>query len=288
MGLITWNPNDLGSGSTLDSTLLVLNISKHSGGSRATIPITQGKYYFEININSIVSNLDLGISNLIYTFSSDIATDTKNVCVTRESSVGSIGIAVDLINHSVKFYRNGNLKISKTIPVSLQGKEVYPIVRSSTSDGVRLITANFGSSEFNIINSNLDEWINLQNDGYQPYDMKNADWFYIKKHLIKSNNIIYYLNEENVWQEIELQEPLTKENFEMYGMNNLDRINDEKLQELYGEEFEIITWTNDPSEEVSYQLEGSQDTTWSEEGKLFEIVVDEDKKIKAISSFDIL
>jgi len=63
------------------------------------------------------------------------------------------------------------------------------------------------------------------------------------KHLIKSSNKIYLLNEEGQWVESDLQEPLSKEDFETYGLDNLSDIAD-KLDSLPDEEFEIITWTD--------------------------------------------
>ncbi|NMA70016.1 MAG: hypothetical protein GX958_11460, partial [Desulfitobacterium sp.] len=61
--------------------------------------------------------------------------------------------------------------------------------------------------------------------------------------LIKSSNKIQVLSEGN-WLDTGLVEPLTKEDFETHGMDDLSLISFDKWDEL-DDEFEIITWTED-------------------------------------------
>ncbi|SNS21480.1 hypothetical protein SAMN05446037_100658 [Anaerovirgula multivorans] len=71
------------------------------------------------------------------------------------------------------------------------------------------------------------------------------------KHLIKSSNKIHLLS-EGEWVETALLEPLTKLDFETYGMDTLNGITDEKLQELEGEEIEVIAWTDREGEKPKF------------------------------------
>jgi hypothetical protein len=61
--------------------------------------------------------------------------------------------------------------------------------------------------------------------------------------LIKSSNKIQVLSEGN-WLDTGLVEPLTKADFEGFGMDDLSLIPSEKWNEL-DDEFEVITWTGD-------------------------------------------
>lgn len=130
---------------------------------------------------------------------------------------------------------------------------------------------------------NKNKWrINRLEVGTEPLDSPTKIF-----HLIKSNNNFYFLNELDEWERIELIEPLTKEDFEQYGMSSLDKVTSDKLQELEGVEFEVITWTDEEGEKISIQLQG-QEIEWSDEGKLFEIVIDDSKKIKNIMEITIV
>lgn len=97
-------------------------------------------------------------------------------------------------------------------------------------------------------------------------------------YLIKSSNTIKTFA-NNTWVDTELIEPLSKNDFEIHGINNLSIIPYEKWMEL-DNEFEIITWTDIPPKVIEDSIQGEQ-KQWSEEGKLFEISIDRD--IKTIS-----
>lgn len=62
--------------------------------------------------------------------------------------------------------------------------------------------------------------------------------------LIKYNNKILTLSENNELVDTELVEPLTKQDFIAHGINKLSNIPKEKLSELNS--FEILTWTDSP------------------------------------------
>lgn len=134
--------------------------------------------------------------------------------------------------------------------------------------------------------------------------------------LIKEGDKIKSLSDER-WIDTNLLEPITKLNFEEYGIKNIGEIPQEYWQEL-GEEFEIITWVDKKNiEDVSlfiyhekhtpidlldeefevltwtdeigdleeFEVEG-QESDWSYEGKLFEAEIDEDR-LKEIVSIEV-
>lgn len=83
---------------------------------------------------------------------------------------------------------------------------------------------------------------NNGNTGYiqfaqlEMYDAEND------RYLIKLNNKIYSITSEGDLIETSLEEPLTKQSYADYGIDDLTLINSTKLNQL--EEFEILAWTD--------------------------------------------
>lgn len=86
-----------------------------------------------------------------------------------------IGIAIDLDNDTIAFYKN-SVKIG-TIPYtpsSLVGDEVYIAVTRGSYAGTATYEANFGAAKFDMVSSNPTEWSYLLDQGYLPFDIESA------------------------------------------------------------------------------------------------------------------
>lgn len=159
---VTLNPNDMGSGNALSNgNLTVVNTSSGSG-IRATHGKSFGKWYWEVKFDSGDRSCYVGISNKNFTITSTSTSDTNwrayygvNGALVPQGSgsfntawnVGNIiGIALDLDNGTLEFYKNGvSMGISHTNIKELG--EVYPTL-SSNSTSSKNITMNFGATPF--------------------------------------------------------------------------------------------------------------------------------------------
>lgn len=253
MNLITWNPNDIGSGLSLSNDNFTVTSSVSTWRSvRATKGKSEGKWYWEITLDDIVGSGAVkrnvtGIGTSESSLSTFVGATEKSlgwsqhdnylhydddVAITsygESNNNGVIGIALDLDNDTIEYFMNG---------VSQGVIDEYSIINLNPDDGLFYPTeslavsgattsVNFGATPF-------------QYDipyGFKPYDIDNA--FNIK-HFLKSNNRFFYIEDDSL-QEAPISEPLTKEHFNTYGFNGLKNINPNILNELPDNYFSILT-----------------------------------------------
>ncbi|CAK7055327.1 discoidin domain-containing protein [Tissierella sp.] len=114
------------------------------------------------------------------------------------------------------------------------------------------LNINVNSSKIFPIDNVICRYIKINNIGTSYSSTANQGFAELRVHgdevkysLIKSNSKIYtYI--DNDWQEMDLTEPVSKSDFENYGIVDLSIIPREKWNEL-DNEFEILTWTLDGS-----------------------------------------
>ncbi|PIH56945.1 SPRY domain-containing protein [Paenibacillus sp. LK1] len=197
---ITLNPNDMGSGNTLSNGNLT--VSSTSYGVRATHGKTSGKWYWEV---SLISGTDLrfalGISNKSYSFTSIVTTSPNwrsfggnGYRYPENSSYGTglavgdvIGVALDLDNGKLEFYKNGvSMGISHTDVKELG--EVYPTMGAliASNSTARVVTFNFGATPFAY----------KMPSGFLAYNSKPSN-----KILLSSGDNKYYGSTEYVYTE---------------------------------------------------------------------------------------
>lgn len=155
---VTLNPDDKGSGNTLsNSNLTVRNTA--STGIRATHGKSSGKWYWEVRFDSGANALAIGVSNIIY----DLLKWNSESIFWKSWYLGYkypeqikyglslvtsdiIGVALDLDNGTLEFYKNGvSMGISHTNVKDLG--EVYPTLVSGSNNGITA-TINFGATPF--------------------------------------------------------------------------------------------------------------------------------------------
>ncbi|WP_019639008.1 SPRY domain-containing protein [Paenibacillus fonticola] len=158
---VTLNPNDMGSGITLSNGNLTVTTASNNNSIRATHGKILGKWYWEVKLSNGVDST-IGISNKSFSMiSSEINTSNnwrvynvaggrkfpENTTYGTPSTVGNtIGVALDLDNGTLEFYKNGiSMGISHANVKELG--EVYPTLRfySNTSQTMNI---NFGATSF--------------------------------------------------------------------------------------------------------------------------------------------
>lgn len=234
MSLITWNPNDKGNNVILSNENLTAQVPNYNNSVRATVGKMSGKWYWELQFTEL-RLANVGISNKsLPAQSSNILTISPNYRgyysnggwkFPEQKSYGNsygvndvIGIALDLDNFTLSFYKNGiNQGVSHTNLEVLE--EVFPTIAGDASGNT--CTANFGATPFQY---EIPE-------GYLPYDYENADWVNTNKYLLKKDNKILTIESDALVETI-LQEPLTKLDFEELGFNGLDLLLDKDLSNM--------------------------------------------------------
>lgn len=159
---VTLNPNDAGSGFTLSNGNLTIVSSTDFRAIRATHGKTSGKWYWEVKYDSGVRNTHIGVSNKSFSLTGSIIATSpewrtyygnsgnkypENTEYSTVWDVGNIiGVALDLDNGTLQFFKNGvSMGISHT---NLKGMgEVFPTL-GSFSGNSKTISINFGSSPF--------------------------------------------------------------------------------------------------------------------------------------------
>lgn len=199
------------------------------GGAFTSKPLSSGKWYLELKVISssrpsdnafcvgineanltFINNYMYGYSPKEYAYISHTGQKSNNYV--REVygssySVGDVvGIAIDLNNKKLEFYKNG---VSQGIAYnnfnSISGDVVIGFREYYNIE----LLFNFGATPFQYPIP----------QGFLPYDIDNADWF------VRFNNLIfldgrYYAYINNEFIEVEP----TKESFELYGTDLLDLV----------------------------------------------------------------
>lgn len=124
---------------------------------RATVGKTNGKWYWEVKINNIASFVGItGESDrqyqAIYGFGGEIwnnITSPTRIAYGSDLGINSvIGVALDLDNDKIVWYKNGVSFGSNSIkPSELEGSQIFPVVLSGTAQKI-VFEANFGASDF--------------------------------------------------------------------------------------------------------------------------------------------
>lgn len=164
---VTLNPSDSNLVHTLSNGNLTDTTSATNGGNiRATRGKAKGKYYWEVKFDSGTNTIMIGIANKTFSIASnhstgvtvdsphyrafrfDIANKYPEATAYGTSvAVGNvIGIALDLDNGKLEFYKNGvSMGVSHT---DLAGMgEVFPLFRT-ISNATKTVTFNFGITAF--------------------------------------------------------------------------------------------------------------------------------------------
>jgi hypothetical protein len=178
------NPNDKTSGITLSNNNLTTSQATSTvQGVRATHGKSSGKWYWEVKLNSGETSVSIGVSNKNFNISNQyiVGTDANLINYKGISSydisltVGTIiGVALDLDNGTLEFYKNGvNTGFSHTKIKELG--EVYPTFRDFHTK-TKTVTFNFGTSPF----------IYNVPSGFYPYNIE-----FEHKILLSSNSKTY-------------------------------------------------------------------------------------------------
>lgn len=230
MALITWNPNDKGSGVTLANSNLTVTIGNNRNGVRATEGKTRGKWYWEIYVGDTTGGGDnsifFGVANssvvmdtyvydkqggrFYYRYNGNKFPENVNY---GDPSGSLIGVALNMDEYTLEFYRNGVSQGISHTNLEMLG-EVFPCITQGSTAPSYNTTANFGATPFKYPIP----------EGYMPYDVENASWFNPRKFLLKSDNSssISTIDSSGSIIATTLTEPLTKENFKEFGFTDLN------------------------------------------------------------------
>lgn len=164
---VTLNPNDLGGTMSLSNgNLTVTSTAGTNGAVRASHGKTKGKWYWEVKLDNSINAFIIGVSNKNYPITSTVYTGTtgdalylrgynlSNGRVMPENGANGttlalgdvMGVALDLDNGTLEFYKNGiSLGVSHSNLGSLG--EVFPIFKDINTSS-KIVTFNFGNTPF--------------------------------------------------------------------------------------------------------------------------------------------
>ncbi|WFR62116.1 hypothetical protein P9222_28300 [Paenibacillus amylolyticus] len=159
---VTLNPNDMGSGFTLSNGNLTVVTSTDYRAIRATHGKSNGKWYWEVKYDAGVKNVHIGVSNKSFLLTGNIVADSsmwrtyygnsgnkypENTAYSTVWDIGTVvGVALDLDNGTLEFFKNGvSMGISHTNVKELG--EVYPTLGSFSANS-KTVTVNFGERPF--------------------------------------------------------------------------------------------------------------------------------------------
>ncbi|MCP1185118.1 SPRY domain-containing protein [Paenibacillus sp. 1781tsa1] len=220
---VTLNPNDAGTGHLLSTDNLTDTVTAGSN-IRATHSKTAGKWYWEIKYVSGNAALAMGIADIRYPISSAVWNTNSGdgiylrgyygingPRIPENTAYGStwaindvIGVALDLDNGTLEFYKNGaSMGVSHTNLKSLG--TVFPFFRSINTTS-KTFTVNFGASPFSYSIPT----------GYQAYANVSAN-----KILLSSGNGVYSLK-ESVAYKLNID---SEKNFLSYGADSITSFN---------------------------------------------------------------
>lgn len=230
------------------------------GSSMSSKGVSSGKYYWEVNLSDVkLGTTDkrqiTGICNASYQLSNYLGGVTNSIGLQLSNKTfyanggstvatfpsafetGVIGVALDLDNNTLKYYRNGVFLQESPYKPSLikttQNTLIYP-AESLIVNGAK-VKYNFGTDKFFIAENNPTLWGQLITEGYKPYDVENAGWLDVNntnRYLIKSNSDIFTLKNDN-WLNVTISYNSDRvSTFIADGMVGLSNITKEKLDEI--------------------------------------------------------
>ena len=215
MSEVTWDAINKGSLVTLSNNNLTAVIPNNSNTVRATKGKTKGKWYWEVSF-SVLTQVAVGVvggsAGVASTFTSPIAgyyisyngnKYPENVGFGEKYTVSdTIGVALDLDDGKLSFYKNGVAQGVSHVNVKTFG-EVFPSA-TMTSNGADTVIANFGSTPFkNPIPdgyksySPTNKTLILHDGGYKKWNEKSEEEYYDGSapfHLSKSDTTNTFFN----------------------------------------------------------------------------------------------
>lgn len=191
-----------------------------------------------------------------------IASSTDGVTWNWRTS-GITSSLIGIVYHKNIFYAFGNQGVILKSPDGVNWEKIQLDISRTLRGGI----------------SDGDFFTMVGNDGFVIFNL-------LYKHLIKSNNQIFTLSNNQLIDTL-LVNPIETD-FLSQGFDSLDTLNSSLLSTLPSSEIEILTYTDEEGAEQQAQLQSVEDSTWLDEGKLFEIVIDESKKIKTITGLEVL
>ena len=172
-GYCTLNPLDALS-QTLSNGNLTSYGNANTAGVTGTISVSSGKYYYEMTAGSGIDIAGIWTSKSItgfpgstsdsYGYFGDGQSLNNGSGATYASSYTSgdiIGVALDLDNGTLRFYKNG---IDQGIAFSNIFGEYRPAIRSGRTDTASTVNVNFGQKPFKF----------SPPDGFQPLSLSNV------------------------------------------------------------------------------------------------------------------
>lgn len=227
---ITWDPNAKGSSVGLSNN----NLTASLGGLhavRATEGKSKGKWYWEVRSDtggSIYIGIDDGIETVShhgdtsrnnrqrgYVYTGEKFGTTRTSYGPSFTTNDVIGIALDLDNGTIKFFKNGadlGIAFTNVLDMTLP---VYPRVGAWGSSGTKLATANFGATPFAYPIPK----------GFSPYESQ-----YII--TVQSNDGIhyYYDTQSDMW--LPLKNEMAEEDYKSLEAGGIFSLNKNVLKNL--------------------------------------------------------
>ncbi|PYE51671.1 hypothetical protein HUB98_06520 [Paenibacillus barcinonensis] len=268
---VTLNPNDMGAGHVLSNNNLT-DTSTSTTAIRATHGRSSGKWYWEVKLDSGNNEVHVGVSNATFGLSDPVTNNNIRTYYayngskfpengsygSSTSSGGTIGIALNLDQGTLEFYRNGvSMGVSHTDIKNLG--IVYPIYRPGGTASKRVVF-NFGSTPFTYSIPN----------GYSAYNNVIAQKAFI------FNNPVYKYYSVSSWITLSSSSP-TEQDYLNYGMDDISIIPESAWSQLTGE-IELCYYTDDPTKTEAFFNIETNPFTLAEEW--------EDKEIKIIEYTD--
>lgn len=168
---VTLNPADMNGNAILTNGNLTIQTSSVSNRIRATHGKSSGKWYWEVTFDSGSAAFFIGVANKAYPISTGSGTNYRavywydgrkypeNTTYSSGVSVGTvIGVALDLDNGTLAFYKNGVNQGNSHVNLINLG-EVFPLFIDGSTANSKTLTFNFGATPFSYPVPN----------GYQPY-----------------------------------------------------------------------------------------------------------------------
>ena len=181
-GYCTWNPLNKGDAITLSNgNLQAASTSSPKDGVFGTIGVSSGKFYWEVKLLNATGNTNAAIGVARDTLSPDAGTPTSAGAYfyssyngnkwlnDTDSSYGdsyaasdTIGVALDLDNTTLTFFKNGVSQGDAT--TSLPSETFFPYVGDNANNASQTVLANWGQKPFSF----------PPPDGFQPLNAANV------------------------------------------------------------------------------------------------------------------
>lgn len=185
MPVCTWDPIRKSTAAELSNGNLTVYMPKTTAPAFGTLGRNKGKHYFEITASQ-GKYFCIGIANGDYLPD----TYTPNIASPNQRSYGSdtgaifpgritygevfgvgdyIGVAVDMDNGSIEFYKNGISQGIAFNDLNQMGMLIYPFVTSITDGyGAVTVTANFGATPFRYPLEGFLPWTDDSEEPVEP------------------------------------------------------------------------------------------------------------------------